>query len=304
MIRLSAATLALGLLIASASASAQTTDPTTEAREAFKHGADLARDEQWNGALVSFERSAALVPHPWTTYNIGVCERALGHYVRARDLFASVTDASELPPQARAQAADMLREAKGLVATLDVTIDPADAALVVDGVAKPTPGAKATLELDPGHHVLTLRREGYADASSPRDVRPGEHATVSLALAKLPATLVVSASQANAVVEVDGLDVGVAPLTLERGGGPHRVRIRLPGFTSFETETKLLPGQRVEVFAPLRAEKPSIFTRWWFWTGAVAVVATIAVVTWAIAKPAPEAPPVDGGGLGWAVRFQ
>jgi hypothetical protein len=279
-------------------------DPTTEARDAFKRGADLARDEQWNGALLAFERSATLVPHPWTTYNIGVCERALGHYVRARDLFASVTGAPELPAQARAQADDMLREARGLIATVDVTVDPSDAALVVDGVAKPTAGAKATLDLDPGHHVFTLRHEGYADGSTPRDLRPGEHATLTLALARLPATLAVRASQPNAVVEVDGLDVGVAPLSLERGGGPHRVRIRLPGYTPFETETKLLPGQRVEVFAPLRIEKPSIFTRWWFWTGAVAAVATIAVVTWAIAKPAPEAPPVDGGGLGWAVRFQ
>ena len=279
-------------------------DATTEAREAFRKGAELAKDEQWNGALVSFERSAALVPHPYTTYNIGVCERALGHYIRARNAFASVDGSPDLPEAARTQVVAMLKEAKSLIATLDVTVDPADAELVVDGAPHAVSSAHATLELDPGHHVFTLHRDGYGDAITPRDVRPSERGTLALSATKLPATIAITSSVPNAVVELDGLDVGVAPLTLERAGGPHRLRVRLPGYTPFETQTTLLAGRRIDVFAPLHAEKPSLFTRWWFWTGAIALVATIAVVTWFIAAPAPERPPVDGGGLGWGVRFQ
>lgn len=279
-------------------------DPTSDAREAFRKGADLAKDEQWNGALVAFERSAALVPHPYTTYNIGVCERALGHYIRARDAFASVDGSAELPEVARTQVVTMLKEAKSLIATFDVTVDPSDAKLVVDGAPKTLTAAHASIELDPGHHVFTLQRDGYADAVLARDVRPNEHATLALSATKLPATVAITSSVANAIVELDGLDVGVAPLTLDRAGGAHRLRVRLPGYTPFETQTTLLPGKRIDVFAPLHPEKPSIFTRWWFWTGAVAIVATIAVVTWVIAMPAPERPPLDGGGLGWSVRFQ
>ncbi|CAN5528957.1 hypothetical protein BH09MYX1_BH09MYX1_47130 [soil metagenome] len=155
-------------------------DPTSEARDAFRKGADLAKDEQWNGALVAFERSAALVPHPYTTFNIGVCERALGHYIRARAAFASVNGSADLPELARAQAEAMLKEAKGLIATFDVTVDPADATLVVDGAAKTLGAAHASIELDPGHHVFTLQRDGYADAVIARDVRPSEHATLAL----------------------------------------------------------------------------------------------------------------------------
>ena len=54
--------------------------------------------------------------------------------------------------------------------------------------------------------------------------------------------------------------------------------------------------------ATLKLHKPSIVTRWWFWTAAAAVVAGATITTYALTRPAPERPPLDGGGLGWAVR--
>lgn len=40
--------------------------------------------------------------------------------------------------------------------------------------------------------------------------------------------------------------------------------------------------------------------RWWFWTGVV--VAGAAITTYALTRPDPERPAVNGGGLGGAVR--
>src|SRR4051812_10582870 len=60
-------------------------DPAVaQAREAFLKGGQLAKDAQWAEALAAFEQSAALRPHPITTYNIGACQRSLGRYTLAR----------------------------------------------------------------------------------------------------------------------------------------------------------------------------------------------------------------------------
>src|SRR5688572_29232364 len=63
-------------------------DPTlVRAREGFLLGTALAREGQWLDALAAFERSARLRAHPVTTYNLAYCERALGRYTRAQQLF-------------------------------------------------------------------------------------------------------------------------------------------------------------------------------------------------------------------------
>src|SRR5260221_14539435 len=64
-----------------------TVDPTDEARQAFREGVTLVKKAQWAEALLAFERSARLRPHPTTTFSIGACERALGRYVRAGAAF-------------------------------------------------------------------------------------------------------------------------------------------------------------------------------------------------------------------------
>src|SRR5947199_10579030 len=81
----------IAIVFSTAAAHAEPSD-VDRARDAYKEGAALARDAQWGAALAAFERSAKLRPHPWATFNIAVCERALGQYVRARRTFARALD--------------------------------------------------------------------------------------------------------------------------------------------------------------------------------------------------------------------
>lgn len=64
----------------------------------------------------------------------------------------------------------------------------------------------------------------------------------------------------------------------------------------------VLPGQSLNVSATLREDKPALTQRWWFWTGVGVVVAGAAITTYALTRPDPERPAINGGGLGWAVR--
>src|SRR6185437_8269134 len=117
--------LALAVLAAARPAAAQPApDPTIEeAREAFRVGSALAKQAAWTDALASFERSAKLKPHAVTTYNIAFCERALGHFTRARHAFQHALDApaTELPPNLRDEALGYLAEIEKRLAR--ITID-------------------------------------------------------------------------------------------------------------------------------------------------------------------------------------
>jgi hypothetical protein len=61
-------------------------------------------------------------------------------------------------------------------------------------------------------------------------------------------------------------------------------------------ENHIAVAARGDAFAPLRvvvpeAERPSIFSQWWFWTAAGVVVAGVAVGTYFVVRGSDAAPP-------------
>jgi hypothetical protein len=329
MLRLRLAVLLAALAFTGVAHADKPAPEIEQAREAFVRGTELAKDAQWGAALASFERSAKLRPHAWTTYNIAVCERALGKYVRARRSFARALDErrpdADLPESIVTDVRRFLLEIDQIIAALDVTLDPADAAVAVDGQplevvapqdgvptlvagtlpagpGKPPPAGTFRVLLDPGSHVFVIAREGFTNAVHAEVVRAGERRALALAVARMPATLAITSNEASAAVSVDRLDVGIAPVTLLRPAGTHHILVRKPGFDPYEIDATVAAGQRAELAATLKLHKPSIVTRWWFWTAAGAVIAGAAITTYALTRPTPTRPPLDGGGLGWAVR--
>jgi hypothetical protein len=304
-----------------------------QAREAFRQGAGLARDAQWAAALSAFDRSYKLHPSAGTTFNIGVCERALGQYVRARRTLQRALDEkktdADLPDAQVQDIKRFLSEIDRLIGTIDVTLSPADALVTVDGApleasssvggssssylagtsaagpGKPVAASSGhfKVDVDPGAHVFVIARAGYADAVKSITVRPGEKtAKLDLNVERLPALLTVSADRPESAVSINALDVGLAPVDLTRPAGKYHVVVRRPGFLPYEVDTKLESGQKTELRAKLEREKPSLLTQWWFWTAAGVVVVGAAVTTYAVTRPDPERPPLDGGSLGWTAR--
>lgn len=150
---------------------------TTRARELFRRGAALAHEERWGDALAAFEQSALLLPHGATLYDVGYCERALGHPTRARRAFTRALARPDLPEAMRADAGRYLAEADAKVGRLalhvasrasTVTIDgrpleaiagPSDVPVLLAGTREPgsgeaLPAARVEVWLDPGTHVL------------------------------------------------------------------------------------------------------------------------------------------------------
>lgn len=306
------------------------TERATLARTAFNQGTAYVKDARWGEAFSSFERADAIAPHAITTYNLGACARALGFYTRARGYFLRALEQQrasgdkELPPTLVAETTAALEEIAGMLARATIAYSPVDATIAVDGrplekveraaappltVAgvrppgnpEPPPAAKFEVLLDPGTHVFVFSRKGYANAVTKRPFQAGESAVLTFALDRLPATLHVDSERKGALVHIDGNDVGPTPAEVLRAAGGHRVTVEAPGFVRYETTVQLSPGEETRLNATLPPEKPSLFTRWWFWTAAGVVVAGAAVATYELTRPAPQRPEVGSGTLGWSV---
>lgn len=298
-----------------------------EARAEFTKGAELVQKGAWSEALAAFERSTSLRPHPVTTFNQGVCLRAIGQYVRARAMLKraiseeQAAGGEQLPDELRTQAHAFLSEIDQILVELSLRVAPVGSSLAVDGrplertpdgsvwtagtlppgQGKPAPKARFRVLLDPGLHVFTLTRKGFTTASVKKEYSPGQRAELDLELSLLPARLNISADAADAVVMLNGLDVGTAPVRLERKGGSYRVLVRKPGYIPYETRVDAKPGDDVNIVGKLRVEEPSLLERWWFWAIAGGVVAGATVGTYFATRPDPERPPPNGGTLGWVV---
>jgi len=297
-------------------------DATRQAREEFVRGTELVHHAQWSEALAAFERSAKLKPHAVATYNIAACERALGHYTRARVALREAlaqndaAQGSQLADSLATEAKAQLTQIDGLLATADVTLTPASAAVTVDGRSlepeggtlvaglrlpgpgEPPPAARFKLVMDPGVHVLTLSRKGYTDSVINKTFAPGTTTALDLALDKLPSIFHVEADQANAVVTFGGHDVGAVPVDVSRPSGTYRMQVNKAGFLTYEASVTGSPGELINLRAKMSVKHPSIFTRWWFWTIAGAALAGAATATYFLVR---QPPPPNGGGLGWSV---
>jgi hypothetical protein len=77
-------------------------------------------------------------------------------------------------------------------------------------------------------------------------------------LKKIPATVLLSVTPTDAVVEIDGVaQAGGAPYTLKLVGGKHALRVTRDGHAPLETELEVAPAQSLEQAIELTAVAPA-----------------------------------------------
>jgi outer membrane receptor protein involved in Fe transport len=86
------------------------------------------------------------------------------------------------------------------------------------------------IELPPGRHTLFISREGFKTTETIIDVIARQTLTVHPSVEAKTGSLVVSADEPGAVVEVDGRTRGPAPALIALPVGTHAVRVSLKGF--------------------------------------------------------------------------
>jgi tetratricopeptide (TPR) repeat protein len=86
MTRLAPLALAL-VLVTSRAAAGGSDERSVQARAAFVDGISLVQKSQWAEAIAAFELADRIAPHAIATYNLGACERAIGHFTIAHGHF-------------------------------------------------------------------------------------------------------------------------------------------------------------------------------------------------------------------------
>ena len=191
------------------------------------------------------------------TSQIGVDERDVTTLLRADENLVGFRSSADY---IEAAAAFLVLEYPTPPGSILVTSDPAGAAVWLDGedASKVTP---ITLEDVPaGDHVITLKFNGYADASMPVAVVSGETATVSLALTTLTGSLKVTSTPAGAAIFIDGAETGnVTDATLDGiAVGDHVVTLKLDGYTDAVTEVTITENETAPLHRDLVEARGSI----------------------------------------------
>ena len=266
-------------------------------REAHELGTACAGRGMHVEALHYFERASEIEERPEVVYNIATTLAVLGRHVEAIREFTRFLEVADPVAFAAARSA-----AQGLIATLresvkrvTIRISPHDATLEVDGVVLPLRGSVRTFDLDPGEHVITVRREGYQS----QNVNMAGRSDVRVDLVAEPGTLVVTTEMLRGTIHVDGREVGRGEVALDVDPGSHTVTVRVPRHDDFEREVEVAPGARVRVHATFTVLPPRRNPIFW---AVVGVVVTGAVVGTTLALTI-EKPIIHGDPAIQALRF-
>ena len=193
--------------------------------------------------------------------------------------------------------------ASGKAGSVDVKLEPMVKTALVEVAVRSPGGATVFIngvdmgpapfkgELPVGRHTVEARAAGYVTARQTSDVRWGQPVQLVLSLSRErhDGKVRVSASEADAVILIDGKVVGKGSWEGVLPSGGHQLMVRKDGFETYTSDIALSDDQVRTVTVPLVREAKGAAWVWWT-VGSVAVLAGGAVATYYIAKPTEQAP--------------
>jgi hypothetical protein len=143
---------------------------------------------------------------------------------------------------------------EGLLAHIAVQCRVPAADVFVDGERVGSTPLLATVSVAPGTHQVEVRRPGYAASARSITLQGGSRGELELtpsvdrsALASEGGYLSVIASESQAVVSVDGSEIGLLTGPLNLPKGPHRLRVERGGFLAAERDSLVPLGRTASV---------------------------------------------------------
>jgi PEGA domain-containing protein len=146
--------------------------------------------------------------------------------------------------------------------TLSVQTNPPGVAVFIDGVARGNTPARVSV--DAGSHIIELRGRGVPRVI-PVTVTAGAEASQYLELPETPSagSLLVQSDPAGARVSVDGVDHGVAPVSVaDLAPGEHEVVLVADGGTPVKQRVVIQAGVTSSVLAPVSTATQGPVSGW------------------------------------------
>ena len=194
VVTLACVTMSLGAARARAQdAGVQESQPspeqTAEAESLFRRGVDMAAQQRWGEAAAYFRRARALAERPSVVCNLGFALYRLGAATEAVGTLEDCLALAHADPswervhaQELATARENIEALREAVAHLELTLEPADAEVLIDGRARTETGPVRRLALDPGEHEVMVRAPGFDARTEPVSVLSGQSLSRSITL--------------------------------------------------------------------------------------------------------------------------
>jgi hypothetical protein len=231
-----------------------TGDTTAEARRHFQSGVKLYRDANYPGALAEFEAAYQLKPGPSSLQNVALSQKALFRYGEAADTLKLLLErhGAELGEDERRAMRLAIEELEGLLGSVLVSVEPANARVMINGQLVPPEQRGKRLRVNVGEHTVIAEAPGYTRATKTFRVAGGQNdVPVSIGLEPTGGFVEVTAEDPEAVIAVDG-----KPLSRGRWTGPlspdeeHLIQVYRDGYEPYEQSVNVALGKTLLIHAP------------------------------------------------------
>ena len=190
------------------------------------------------------------------TSQIGVDERNVTSLLAGENVAAFQSSADYM----EAAAAFLIVEYAPEPGSILVTSTPTGAAVWLDGEETGEVTDCTLTNVPAGDHVVTVKLDGYADASMPVTVATGETAEVDLELTTLTGSLTVTSTPEGAAILIDGADTGeVTNATLDGiAVGTHTVTLKKDGYADTTADVTVAYNETAALHLDLVEARGSI----------------------------------------------
>lgn len=229
-----------------------------EARGHWDAGVALAQRGKWDLALASFKAAYDMSANPRVLFNMGIAEKELGRYAAALDYFERelAEGKGELRPDEVADVKQVIAGLERFVGYLTLQISEGGADVFVDGERVDPAKLTAPLRLSAGKRQVRAVKAGFAEATDAVVLGGGKSETMTLELRPLVRTARVNVSVVgppNAVVKIDGKEVGLAPYAglVNVTSEPHQFSAEAPGYVTATQSVIVKEGEPLNLMLHL-----------------------------------------------------
>lgn len=274
-----------------AAASKSLSETLTGVAKAEYEGARLLYgDSDFTNALIKFQRAYELSDDPRLLWNVAVCEKNLRRYARTLVALKKYQEKSGslLRDADRQEALDLEQAVKGFVSRLDLKVNEAGAAVVIDGEAIGTTPLDAPLTVDIGVRTIRVTKRGFKDYERVQRVVGAADVALAVTLEKdlRLGRLTITAGPED-LIALDGKAVGKGRWEGSVRSGGHTLRVSSPGMAPREAEVLVKDGEARSIpvsLTPLPQSGPPT----WLWiAGGIALVGGTAAAAALLVEPTP-----------------
>jgi hypothetical protein len=210
-----------------------------EAQKQWDTALELYQSKQWDGARTSFNAAYEASKNPRVLFNVAVCEKNLGRYSRAIDVFKKelADGKGQLSPDEEADVRQQIAGLEQFVAHLTIDVSEPGADIFVDENKIGTSPLPGPVSVQLGERHVRATKAGFGDVRETVELKGGGAGRVTLKLAPSKQTSLVSVNvvgPARSVVKIDGKEVGPAPYRgqVEVSASPHEFSAEAPDFVT------------------------------------------------------------------------